>query len=60
MQTNVIINATTTAGKKLATTITYVNSAASNSALAQLAQKINSLTTNTYVNATKETKGEVL
>ena len=57
MQTNIIINATTTA---LTTTITYVNPNAANSKLLSLAQTLNALTTNTFTNATKETKGEVL
>ena len=60
MQTNIIINATTTASKKLTTTITYVNPNAANSKLLSLAQTLNALTTNTFTNATKETKGEVL
>ena len=60
MQTNIIINATTTASKKLTTTITYVNPNAANSKLLNLAQTLNALTTNTFTSATKETKGEVL
>lgn len=59
MQTNVIINYTVNSKKKTKT-ITYVNPAATNEKLLQLAQSLNALTTNTFVVATKETKGEVL
>lgn len=59
MQTNVIINYTANRKKK-SKTLTYVNPNAANQKLLELAQAINALTTNTFVMATKETKGEVL
>lgn len=61
MQTNMIINATiANTSKKITTTITYINPQAANNKLLNLAQALNALTTNTFVSATKETKGEVL
>lgn len=59
MQVNVIINSTVN-GKKLATTLSYVNPQAANNKLLALAQALNALTTNTFTRASKETKGEVL
>lgn len=59
MQTNIVINATAS-GKKIATTITYVNPQATNAKLLALARKLNSLTSNDFISATKETKGEFL
>lgn len=59
MQVNVIINSTVN-GKKKTTTLTYVNPQASNNKLLALAQALNALTVNTFVSASKETKGEVL
>lgn len=56
-----IINATiANTSKKITTTITYINPQAANNKLLNLAQALNALTTNTFVSATKETKGEVL
>lgn len=60
MQVNVVITQNDTSGKKLTTTISYVNGEASNAALATLAQSLNALTTNLYISASKETKGEIL
>lgn len=60
MQANVVITSTNSQLKKLTTTLTYVNTEAANNKLATLAQAINALTTNSYVKATKEVKGEVL
>lgn len=59
MQANVIINATYN-GKKVTTTIAYINLQASNERLLELAQSINALTNNIFTSATKEIKGEVL
>ena len=59
MQANVIINATYN-GKKVATTIAYINLQAPNERLLELAQSINALTNNIFTSATKEIKGEVL
>lgn len=59
MQVNVIINATAN-GKKVATTLSYVNPQAANNKLLALAQALNALTTNSFTSASKETKGEVL
>lgn len=60
MQVNVVITATNQAGKKITTTLSYVNPTAENSKLSALASALNALTTNTYQQATKETKGDVL
>lgn len=60
MQVNVIIKSTDTNEKKINTTVSYVNNNASNQALLQLAQALNAFTTNTFLSATKEIKGEVL
>jgi len=60
VQVNVVITATNQAGKKITTTLSYVNPTAENSKLATLASTLNALTTNTYQQATKETKGDVL
>lgn len=61
MQTNVIINYTKAYdGKKGSKTLTYVRPTATNQKLLELAQAINALTTNSFIMATKETKGEVL
>jgi len=60
VQVNIVITATTTAGKKKTTTVSYVNPQAANSKLAALAVALNAFTTNSYVSASKETKGEVL
>lgn len=47
MQTNAIINSTSTTGKKINTTVSYLRSSQKSKA-AQLAQYLNALTTNTY------------
>lgn len=47
MQTNVILNATNIAGKKISTTITYLRDSQKDKAVS-LAQALNALTTNTY------------
>lgn len=60
MQTNILITSTDQQGKKKTKTLSYVNPVASNNSLLQMAQAINALTTNTFVMASKETKGEVL
>lgn len=60
MQVNVIINSKDGAQKSQKTTITYVNDQAPNNKLLELAQALNAFTTNTFVSATKEVKGEVL
>lgn len=59
MQVNVVIKSTS-AGKTLSTTLSYVNPQAANNKLLALVQALNALTTNTFVTATKETKGETL
>ena len=59
MQVNVIIKSTN-AGKTLSTTLSYVNPQAANNKLLALVRALNALTTNTFVTATKETKGETL
>ena len=59
MQANVIIT-TTVNNKKQTTTLSYVNPLAANNKLLTLARALNALTTNTFVSASKETKGEVL
>lgn len=59
MQVNVVIKSTSS-GKTLTTTLSYVNPQATNNKLLALVQALNALTTNTFVTATKETKGEVL
>lgn len=59
MQVNIIINSTDTSGKKLNTTITYINTTATNESLRQLAYSLNSLTRNSYNQVTKETKEEL-
>lgn len=56
MQVDIIITATNTSNKKVTTTISYVRPEASNTALNQMAQALNALTTNTFVKATKETE----
>lgn len=56
MQVDIIITATNTSNKKVTTTISYVRPEASNTALNQMAQAMNALTTNTFVKATKETE----
>ena len=56
MQVDIIITAKSTSDKKVTTTISYVRPEASNTALNQMAQAMNALTTNTYVKATKETE----
>lgn len=61
MQVNVIINQRTSSDdKKMTTTISYVNPQAANNKLLALAQAMNALTTNRFISATKEVKGEVL
>ena len=60
MQVNVIIKSTDTTDKKISTTITYVNPQAPNNKLLQLAQALNAFTTNTFTEATREVKGDVL
>lgn len=59
MQVNVVIKSTN-AGKTLSTTLSYVNPQAANNKLLALVRALNALTTNTFVTATKETKGETL
>lgn len=59
MQVNVVITSTVNS-KSQTTTVSYVNENAANSKLLALAQALNAFTTNTFVKATKETKGEVL
>lgn len=56
MQVDIIITATNTSNKKVTTTISYVRPEASNTALNQMAQAMNALTTNTFVKASKETE----
>jgi len=56
VQVDIIITATNTSNKKVTTTISYVRPEASNTALNQMAQAMNALTTNTFVKATKETE----
>ena len=56
MQVDIIITATNTSDKKVKTTISYVRPEAQNTALNQMAQALNALTTNTFVKATKETE----
>ena len=53
MSTNILIEATATNGKKVQRAITNVNPAAGNGALKNLAQSLNSLTSNTYVGTTR-------
>ena len=60
MQVNVIIKSEDNNGKKINTTLTYVNQQATNQSLLALAQALNAFTTNTFLSATKEIKGEVL
>lgn len=59
MDTSLIINATTTAGKKAAKAISNINPEKDNSILKTFAQKVNALTTNTYVDATRVNKMSV-
>lgn len=59
MDTSLIINATTTAGKKAAKAISNINPDKDNTILKTFAQKVNSLTTNTYVDATRVNKMSV-
>lgn len=56
MQVDIIITAKNTSNKTVTTTISYVRPEASNTALNQMAQAMNALTTNTFVKATKETE----
>lgn len=49
------LEATDPWGNKTTTSISYVNPEASNLKLLQLAQKLNELTTNTYVSTSKVT-----
>lgn len=61
MQVNVIIKYTDSeTSKKANTTVSYVNPQATNAKLLALVQALNALTTNTFISATKEIKGEVL
>lgn len=60
MQVNVIIKSSDTNEKKINTTLTYVNQQATNQSLLALAQALNAFTTNIFLSATKEVKGEVL
>ncbi len=60
MQVNIVITSTTLTGqKKLNTTISHVNPQATNAKLLELASALNDLTTNNYVQTTKETKEEL-
>lgn len=59
MDTSLIINATTTAGKKAAKAISNINPDKDNTILKTFAQKVNALTTNTYVDATRVNKMSV-
>ena len=58
MDTSLIINATNS-GKKVTKAITNINPAKDNSILKTFAQKINALTTNNYVAATRINKQSV-
>lgn len=58
MDTSLIINATNS-GKKLQKAITNINPDKSNSVLKEFAQKVNALTTNNYVDATRVNKMSV-
>lgn len=61
MQVNVLIKyIDAQTAKKGTTTVSYVNPQATNAKLLALAQALNTLTQNTFVNATKEIKGEIL
>lgn len=60
MQANVVITQKDNDNKTIKTTISYVNPQASNAKLLALAQAISALTVNTFVSASKETKGDVL
>lgn len=56
MQVNIIIASKDNSDKKINTTISWVNEAATNDQLLQLASSLNALTDNTYQSTTKETK----
>lgn len=60
MQANIIIKSSDNNDKKINTTVSYVNQQATNQSLLALAQALNAFTTNTFLSATKEVKGEVL
>lgn len=59
MQTSLIINTTDSNDKALAKTLTFVNAACPATVLKTAAQKLNALTTNTYVKATRIDKTNV-
>lgn len=58
--TSLQIVATDNNGKKVTTTVTYVNPEASNEKLKTFAQMLNELTNNIYESTTKITKEDIL
>ena len=56
MDTSIIINATTTDGKKVAKSITNINPAKTNAILNEFATRVNNLSTNTYAGGTRINK----
>ena len=58
MQANLVITNQTQAGKKITTTISYINPDAYNSKLKALAIALTNLTKNEYISASKATKNE--
>ena len=59
MDTSLIINSTTTAGKKAAKAISNINPEKDNTILKTFAQKFNALSTNIYADATRVNKMSV-
>ena len=56
MDTSIVINATTTDGKKVQKAITNINPAKTNAILNEFASRVNNLSTNTYAGGTRINK----
>lgn len=59
MQVNLTLSSLTIQGKKLTTTISWVNPNVPNNKFVELSRALNTLTTNTYTTTYKETKEEI-
>lgn len=57
---SLVIQSTDTSAKKNTTTVTNINTEATNAQIKQLAQKLIAFTTDSYVGVTKVTKEEVI
>ena len=57
---SLVIQSTDTSAKKNTTTVTNINTEATNAQITQLAQKLIAFTTDSYVGVTKVTKEEVI